>query len=139
MSGKRHFWLMKSEPDVYPFSRLLKEGHAFWDGVRNHTAKLNLMAMKKDDLAFFYHSNIGKEIVGIMRIKETAHPDPSDEAGRFVQVGVEPVEEFAQPVTLEQIKSTPTLSEMILLKQSRLSVQPVRTEEWKIIEKMGKG
>lgn len=127
------YWLMKSEPSVFPWSRLVKDGRADWDGVRNHTAKLNMMAMKVGDLAFFYHSNEGMEIVGIMRITKTAHPDPTDETGKFVQVSVEPVKPLPQPITLKQIKADPALKDMALVNQSRLSVQPVTAAEWAYI------
>jgi predicted RNA-binding protein with PUA-like domain len=132
------YWLMKSEPDVYPWSKLVKDGTGNWDGVRNHTAKLNLMAMQVGDRAFFYHSNIGKEIVGVMEIAKTAHPDPTAEEGPWVQVTVKPVEAAKTPLTLADIKATPELAEMALLKYSRLSVQPVTPAEWKFIcKKLG--
>lgn len=133
------YWLMKSEPAVFPWERLLKDGTAGWDGVRNHLAKRNLMSMKLGDLAFFYHSNVGREIVGIMRITKTAFPDPSDETGRFVQVKVEPVAALKTPVTLLQIKADPQLAKMALVTQSRLSVQPVTPAEWKHICKLSGG
>ncbi len=130
-------WLMKSEPAVFSWERLLKDGAAGWDGVRNHLAKRHLMSMKLGDLAFFYHSNVGREIVGIMRITKTTFPDPSDETGRFVQVGVEPVAALKTPVTLLQIKADPQLAKMALVTQSRLSVQPVTPAEWQHICKLG--
>jgi predicted RNA-binding protein with PUA-like domain len=132
------YWLMKSEPAVFPWDKLVKDGAAGWDGVRNHLAKRNLMSMKLGDLAFFYHSNVGLEIVGIMRITQTAHPDPSDQTGRFVQVRVEPVTALKTPVTLKQIKADPQLAKMALVTQSRLSVQPVTPAEWKHVCKLGK-
>jgi predicted RNA-binding protein with PUA-like domain len=127
------YWLMKSEPDVYAWSKLVADGTGNWDGVRNHSAKLNLMAMKKGDRAFFYHSNIGKEIVGIMEIAREAHPDPTAEEGPWVQVGVKPVAEAKTPLGLADIKTIPELKEMALIKFSRLSVQPVTPAEWKAI------
>lgn len=131
------YWLMKSEPAVFSWDKLVKDGAAGWDGVRNHLAKRNLMSMKLGDLAFFYHSNVGMEIVGIMRITQTAYPDPSDKTGRFVQVGVEPVIALKTPVTLKQIKADPQLAKMVLVTQSRLSVQPVTPAEWKRVCKLG--
>ena len=131
------FWLMKSEPEVYPWHRLAREGKANWDGVRNHLAKRNLMSMQVGDLAFFYHSNEGREIVGIMRITQTAHPDPTDESGKFVQVSVAPVAAMPKPVTLKAVKDEPKLAAMALVNQSRLSVQPVTSAEWKMVCKMG--
>lgn len=125
-----NFWLMKSEPSVYPWSQLVREGHGFWDGVRNHLAKRHLRAMQVGDLAFFYHSNEGREIVGILRITEAAHPDPTDPSGVFVQVRVEPVEALDPPVTLQAIKGDPALSDMALVRTSRLSVQPVTPAAW---------
>ena len=127
------YWLMKSEPYVFSWDQLVKDGSGCWDGVRNHLAKKNLQAMRVGDLAFFYHSNEGKEIVGIMRITKEAHPDPTDTSGKFVQVGVEPVERLPTPVSLTTIKATEALASMALVRQSRLSVQPVSAEEWKTI------
>src|SRR6185295_9064337 len=106
-----------------------------WTGVRNFTARQNLVAMKKGDQAFFYHSNEGKEIVGIVEVVKEAYPDPSDDTGKFVMVDVKPIAPLKKPVTLAQIKSTPTLKTMALVKQSRLSVSPVTAEEWKSIVK----
>lgn len=127
------YWLMKSEPDVYAWSKLVADGTGNWDGVRNHSAKLNLMAMKKGDRAFFYHSNIGKEIVGVMEIAGEAHPDPTAEEGPWVQVTVKPLAPANPPLGLAEIKSMPELREMALIKLSRLSVQPVTPAEWKTI------
>jgi len=131
------YWLMKSEPDVYPWEKLVKDKKGSWDGVRNHTAALNMKSMKKGDLAFFYHSNIGKEIVGIMEITRTAYPDPSDEKGVFVQVDVKPVRALARPVTLAEIKSRPVFKDMDLIRLSRLSVGKVTAKDWTAICKMG--
>ena len=133
-------WLMKSEPDVFSWDELVKKGKTGepWTGVRNHTAKLNLMKMKKGDRAFFYHSNVGKEIVGIAEIARAHYPDPSAKAGEpWVVVDVRAVEPLPQPVTLDAVKKEPKLKDMALLKQSRLSVQPVTDAEWKIVCKMG--
>lgn len=131
------YWLMKSEPHVYSWSQLVKEKTGGWDGVRNHLAKQNMMSMKLGDLAFFYHSNEGMEIVGIMKIVKTAHPDPTDKTGKFVQVGVAPVVAMPQPVTLKAVKAEPRLKDMALVRLSRLSVQPVTPAEWALVCKMG--
>lgn len=124
------YWLMKSEPDVFSFDDLKKVKSEPWNGVRNHLAAKHLRSMKKGDLAFFYHSNIGKEIVGIMEIVREAYPDPSDESGKFVMVDVTYKESLHKPVTLAQVKSDPKLADMALVKYSRLSVGPVTKAEW---------
>ncbi len=131
------YWLLKSEPDVYPFQQLEREKTGFWDGVRNHQAAQNLRLMQKNDRAFFYHSNIGRCIVGLMRISETAKPDPTDQSGKFVGVTVAYDRALPHPVFLSAIKATKSLSSMALLKQSRLSVSPVSAPEWEIILKLG--
>ena len=132
----KQYWLMKSEPDAYAWEQLVKDGTGMWDGVRNHTAKLNLMAMKVGDEALFYHSNIGKECVGIMKITETASPDPTAEEGSpWVIVRVAPVRALKHPVTLAAIKADPALADMDLIRQSRLSVGRVTPAEWKHILK----
>ncbi len=130
-----NYWLIKSEPSAYSWSQMLKDGHTNWSGVRNHQAANNLKAMKKGDHAFFYHSNEGKEIVGIVEIVKEAYPDPTDKTGKFVMVDVKPVKPLKKPVTLAEIKSHAMLKNMALVKQSRLSVCPVTTDEWKIIAK----
>lgn len=128
------YWLMKSEPDVYPWSKLVADRRGTWDGVRNHTAKLNLMAMKEGDRAFFYHSNIGKAVVGTMEIVRAAYPDPTAEPGEpWVVVDVAPLAAAKTPLALADIKGIRELSEMALLKFSRLSVQPVTAAEWKTV------
>jgi predicted RNA-binding protein with PUA-like domain len=127
------FWLLKSEPDVYSWSKLVADGRGKWDGVRNHTAKLNLQAMKKGDRAFFYHSNIGKEIVGTMEIVREAYPDTSAEKGAWFMVDVAPLKAAVTPLTLVEAKTLPELADMMLIKNSRLSVQPVTPAEWKFI------
>ncbi|WP_338425628.1 EVE domain-containing protein [Sphingopyxis kveilinensis] len=133
----KQYWLMKSEPDAYAWDQLVKDGTGIWDGVRNHTAKLNLMAMKKGDEAFFYHSNIGKECVGIMEIVEESFPDPTaDKGSPWVVVRVAPVRALKHPVTLAAIKAEPKLADMDLIRQSRLSVGRVTPAEWKLILKM---
>jgi predicted RNA-binding protein with PUA-like domain len=134
------YWLMKSEPDAWSWDQQVQKGAKgeAWTGVRNHTAKLNLMKMKKCDRAFFYHSNIGKELVGILKIIKEAYPDPSAEKGSpWVVVDVKAVEPMPKPVTLDAIKAEPKLREMALIKFSRLSVQPVTPDEWKLVCKMG--
>ena len=133
-------WLIKSEPDVWSWDQQVARGKSgeLWTGVRNHTAKLNLMKMKKGDRAFFYHSNIGKEIVGIVEISREHHPDPTAEPGSpWVVVDVIAVEPLPTPVTLQAVKAEPKLKEMALLKYSRLSVQPVTDDEWKHVCRMG--
>lgn len=132
----KQFWLMKSEPDVYSYDDLVAEGEGTWDGVRNHSAAINLRTMKIGDEAFFYHSNIGLEVVAIITISQTHFIDPSDEKGRFVAVKVKPVRKLANSVTLKAIKANPKLADMEMLRQSRLSVAPVRASEWKEILKM---
>jgi predicted RNA-binding protein with PUA-like domain len=129
-------WLLKSEPDVYSFDQLLAEGETVWNGVRNNAARLHLRAMKQGDEALFYHSNIGKEAVGICRISREAYPDPTDESGQWVAVSVQPVRRLSRPVTLAEMKAESALSEFQLIRQSRLSVVPVRDEEWAHILKM---
>ncbi len=132
----KQFWLMKSEPDVYSYDDLVAEGEGTWDGVRNHSAAINLRTMKVGDQAFFYHSNIGLEIVAIITISQEHFIDPTDEKARFVAVKVKPLRKLAQSVTLKAIKANPKLAEMEMLRQSRLSVAPVRATEWKEILKM---
>ena len=133
-------WLMKSEPDVFSWDDLVKKGKKgeMWNGVRNHTAKLNLMKMRKGEKFFFYHSNIGKEVVGIGEIIREHYPDPTADAGSpWVVVDVIAVTPFEKPVSMEDAKTVPTLKDMALLKFSRLSVQPVTDAEWKIVCRMG--
>ncbi len=132
----KQYWLMKSEPDVYGWDDLVEEKEGTWDGVRNHTAAINLKAMKVGDEAFFYHSNIGLEVVGIMTISKEHFIDPTDEKARFVAVKVKPVRKIANPVTLKAIKANSKLADMQLVRQSRLSVAPVKAAEWKEILKM---
>ncbi len=123
-------WLMKSEPESYSWSDLVRDGGTEWDGVRNNAARLHLKAMKKGDEAFFYHSMSDKAVVGIMRVTREAQPDPKDP--NWVSVRVEPVKAIS-PVTLAEIKAEPQLAKMELIRQSRLSVAPVRDEEWKLV------
>ena len=126
-------WLMKSEPHVYSWADLVRDGKTDWDGVRNNAARLHLRAMKPGDEAFFYHSGDERAIVGIMRVAGPGAPD--GDGGEWVKVPVEPVREFG-PVTLKQIKSEPELKAMELVRQSRLSVSPVRADEWARLLKM---
>ena len=127
------YWLIKSEPSVYSWDQFEKDGKTNWNGVRNYQAANNMKAMKKGDQAFFYHSNDGKEIVGIAEIVKEAYPDPTDATGKFVMVDVKPVKKLKKTVTLADIKSHATLKNMALVKQSRLSVSPVTADEWKSI------
>lgn len=132
-------WLVKSEPDAWSWDQQVKKGARgeMWSGVRNHTAKQNLMKMKKGDRAFFYHSNIGKEIIGIVEVIREHYPDPTDKTGKFVAVDVKAVGPVPRPVTLTAVKGEPRLKNMALLKYSRLSVQPVTDAEWKTVLRMG--
>ena len=127
-------WLMKSEPGTYGWDDLVKDGATEWDGVRNPTARLHLKAMKAGDEAFFYHSGDERQIVGIMRVTRAAQPDPKDPT--WVSVAVEPLRPVRPPVTLKAIKGEPSLAKMELVRLSRLSVSPVRDEEWAKILRM---
>ncbi len=133
------YWLLKSEPDVWSIDQQKKSGSkgADWDGVRNYQAANNLKKMKKGDLCFFYHSNIGKEIVGIVEVIKTAFIDPTDKEKRFVAVKVKYKSKLKLPVSLENIKKNKDLKDIALTKQSRLSVMPIDTKCWKIILKIG--
>lgn len=124
------YWLMKSEPDAYGWADLIREGEGTWDGVRNHRAANNLRAMQVGDQAFFYHSNIGKEIVGIVTISVAGIADPSDPEGKWAAVKVKPVRKLKRSVTLAQAKADPELTDMQLVKFARLSVMAVTPEEW---------
>ena len=137
MSPTSPHWLMKSEPSAYSWELFLKDKKSGWTGVRNFQARNNMQAMKLGDEAFFYHSNEGREIVGIMKVSRLYHPDPTDGTGKFGMVEVTPVRTLRNPVTLEAIKAHPKLKDMELLKQSRLSVSPVTAGEWNIICKLG--
>ena len=134
------YWLMKSEPYVWSIDQQKKAGPngATWDGVRNYQAANNLRKMKKDDLCFFYHSNIGKEIVGIVKVIKSAFIDKTDKKKRFVAVQVRFKKKLKTPIKLENIKKTKQISHLPLIKQSRLSVMPIDFKSWKIICKMGK-
>ena len=134
------FWLLKSEPNVWSIDQQKKAGikGAAWDGVRNYQAANNLKKMKVDDLCFFYHSNIGKEVVGIVKVIKSAFIDKTDKEKRFVAVQVRFKEKFKKPVSLEKIKKNKKISHLPLIKQSRLSVMPIDYKSWKIIYNMGK-
>ena len=134
------YWLMKSEPDVWSIDEQKTAGNkgAAWDGVRNYQAAKNLKAMKKGDQCFFYHSNIGKEIVGIVEVIKEAFIDKTDQSGRFVAVNVKFIKKLKKPVSLEKIKKNKQLSHLSLIKQSRLSVMPIDSKSWKILNKMSK-
>ena len=132
------FWLMKSEPESYGWTDLVRDGGTEWDGVRNNAARLHLKAMRTGDEALFYHSMSDKAVVGIMRITREAQPDPKD--SNWVSVRVEPVRALQRPITLAEIKAEPKLANMELIRQSRLSVAPVRNEEWnRVLEMAEKG
>jgi predicted RNA-binding protein with PUA-like domain len=131
-----NYWLMKSEPDVYGWDDLVAEKEGTWDGVRNHGAALNLKAMKVGDLAFFYHSNVGVEVVGIIEVSAEAFLDTTDEKGRFVAVKVKPVRKLKNPVPLKAVKANASLEQMDLVRLSRLSVGKVRPAEWAEILRM---
>ena len=134
------YWLMKSEPDVWSIDQQIKSGAkgAPWDGVRNYQAAKNLKTMKKGDLCFFYHSNIGKEIVGIVEVIKEHYIDKTDKSGRFVAVTVKFKKKFDRTVTLEDIKKRKELGNLALIKQSRLSVMPIDYKSWKIINNMSR-
>ena len=132
------YWLVKSEPYKYSWNDMIKDNTTYWDGVRNYQARNNLKAMKKGDLVFFYHSNVGKEIVGIVKIIKEFYLDKTDKTGRFVAVTVKFLNKLDKPVTLENIKKNNELSHLSLIKQSRLSVMPIDSKSWKILNKMSK-
>ena len=135
----KSYWLMKSEPNVWSIDQQKKSGAkgAPWDGVKNYQAAKNLKNMKKGDLCFFYHSNIGKEIVGIVEVIKEAFLDKTDESGRFVAVQVKFRKKLSKSVTLKEIKNTKSLIHLSLVRQSRLSVMPIDSKSWKILNKMG--
>ncbi len=137
MPAARAHWLVKSEPDAFSWDQQVANRVEPWTGVRNHMAKNNLKAMKRGDLAFFYHSNIGKEIVGVVRVAREAYPDPSAESGDWVCVDMEAVSPMPRPVTLVEIKATPGLADLPLVRMSRLSVMPISPVHWKTLCRMG--
>jgi len=130
-------WLLKSEPSAYSWEHLARDGRTHWNGVRNHQAANNLKAMRRGDHAFYYHSNEGLAVVGIVEVVREYYPDPSDESGRFGMVDVAPVEALKTPVTLAQIKATPALKDLALIRQSRLSVMPIPDAAWGLIRHLG--
>ena len=136
----KNYWLLKSEPDKWSIDQQKKAGNKGtpWDGVRNYQAAKNLKNMKKGDQCFFYHSNIGKEIVGIVEVIKEAYPDTTDKSGRFVAITVKFVKKISKPVNLDKIKKNKELSHLALIKQSRLSVMPIDSKSWKIINNMSK-
>ena len=131
------YWLVKSEPDAFSWDQQVANGVEPWTGVRNHTAKLNLKAMQKGDRAFFYHSNEGKEIVGVVEVVREAYPDPTADSGDWACVDMKAVAPMPKPVTLVAIKADPKLADMALVKLSRLSVSPVTKPQWDHICRMG--
>ena len=131
------YWLLKSGPAKYSWDQMVKDKRTHWDGVRNFQAAANMRAMKKGDRAFFYHSNEGKEIVGVVEIVKEFYPDPKDETGKFGLVDVAPIAALRRPVALADMKQMPDLAGMALLRQSRLSVSPVGEREWQIICRTG--
>ncbi len=134
----RSYWLMKSEPNKYSWDDLVKDGSTYWDGVRNYEARNNLQAMKVGDLALYYHSNEGKDVVGIAQIARESYPDPTTDDDRWVVVDVEPVVPLAAPVTLADIKAEPALADINLVRRGRLSVVPIARLEFQRILRMGK-
>ena len=136
----KSYWLLKSEPDVWSIAQQKKSGNKGipWDGVRNYQAAKNLKAMKKGDQCFFYHSNIGKEIVGIVEVIKEHYLDKTDQSGRFVAVTVKFLKKLDKSITLEKIKKNKKLSHLSLIKQSRLSVMPIDSKSWKILNNIGK-
>ncbi len=130
------YWLLKSEPDTWSWDNQVKEGASMWEGVRNYQARNNLKEMKKNDLCFFYHSVTEKSIVGIVKVVKEYYPDPTDKTDRFVVVDVKATKKLKKPVSLDQIKENNKLENIALVKQSRLSVMPLKKAEWEIIIKM---
>ena len=131
------YWLVKSEPDAFSWDEQVAKGVEPWTGVRNHTAKLNLKAMKRGDRAFFYHSNMGKEVVGVVEVVRESYPDPTAETGDWVSVDMKAVAPMPKPVTLVAIKADAKLADFALVRQSRLSVMPVSKPQWDRICRMG--
>ena len=132
------YWLLKSEPNAWSWDQQVKEGPSMWDGVRNYQARNNLKKMKKNDLCFFYHSVTEKSIVGIVKVVKEYYPDPTDKTGRFVVVDVEGLKKLKNPVSLSKIKDCIKLQNIALIKQSRLSVMPLKKIEWDEIVKISK-
>ena len=134
----RSFWLIKSEPFKYAWDELVADGWTYWDGVRNYEARNNLQAMRVGDLALYYHSNEGKEVVGVARVKKSAYPDPTTDDERWVVVDVEPVKALKEPVSLATVKADPKLAQMGLVTRGRLSVTPVTAPEFRRVLELGK-
>lgn len=132
-------WLVKSEPETYSYADLERDGRTVWDGVRNNAAALHLKGMRQGDEVLVYHSGAAKAVVGVAKVVREAFPDPGDEAGRFVAVELAAVRPLKQPVTLAQLKAEPTLANLAILRQSRLSVAPVSDEDWRTILQMAGG
>ena len=137
MNIKKCFWIIKQEPSQYNWKQFEKDRETYWDGVRNYQARNNLKNMKKGDNLLFYHSVVGKEIVGIAEVTREAYPDPTTDDERWVVVDLKPIKPFKVPVTLEEIKAHNELSEIALIKQARLSVMPITKKEFQILLKMG--
>ena len=133
----RSYWLMKSEPVKYSWDQLVLDGSTYWDGVRNYEARNNLASMRPDDLVLYYHSNEGKEVVGVARVTSSSYPDPTTDDDRWVVVDIEPVVAFTRPVSLAEIKADAELAEMALVKRGRISVVPVQSDEFRRILKLG--
>jgi len=133
-----HYWLVKQEPEKYPWAQFVKDKGTYWDGVRNYQARNNLRSMKKGDLVLYYHSVSEKAVVGVAKVMTQAYPDPTAKEGDWSVVDLKPLKTITVPVTLDQIKTDPKLSEVALIKQSRLSVMPLRADEFKRILLLGK-
>ena len=138
MKNKKSFWIVKQEPSQYSWKQFEKDRETYWDGVRNYQARNNLKNMKKGDNLLFYHSVVGKEIVGIAEVTRESYPDPTTDDERWVVVDLKPIKPFKVPVTLEEIKAHKELSEIALIKQARLSVMPITKKEFQILLKLGK-
>ena len=138
MNNKKSFWIIKQEPSQYSWAQFEKDRETYWDGVRNYQARNNLKNMRKGDNLLFYHSVVGKEIVGIAEVTREAYPDPTTDDERWVVVDLKPIKPFKVPVTLEEIKAHKELSEIALIKQARLSVMPITKKEFQILLKLGK-
>ena len=138
MNNKKSFWIIKQEPSQYNWKQFEKDKETYWDGVRNYQARNNLKNMKKGDNLLFYHSVVGKEIVGIAEVTREAYPDPTTDDERWVVVDLKPIKPFKVPVTLEEIKMHKELSEIALIKQTRLSVIPITKKEFQVLLKLGK-
>lgn len=132
-----HYWIIKTEPSTYSWDKFVAEGKSMWDGVRNYQARNNMMAMKLGDLVLFYHSNEGKEIVGMAKVTKEHYPDPTTDDPRWVVVEFEPVQQFKKPVTLAMLKADERFAHVSLVRQGRLSVLPIKREEFDLILGLG--